>query len=82
VELDRFVASLKTAWREGEQRPTHKRAYRRRKPVPKRTSVLDALREQIHGWLAAQPGLSAQMVLSRLTALAPDRFKDTQLRTV
>jgi hypothetical protein len=82
VQLDRFVASLKTAWRQGEQRPTHKRAYRRRKPVPKRPSMLDALREQIHGWLKAEPGLSAQEVLLRLTALAPDRFKDAQLRTV
>jgi hypothetical protein len=82
VQLDRFVASLKTAWRQGEQRPTHKRAYRRRKPVPKRPSMLDALRERIHGWLEAEPGLSAYEVLSRLTALAPDRFKDGQLRTV
>ena len=82
VQLDRFVASLKTAWRQGEQRPTHKRAYRRRKPVPKRPSMLDALRERIHGWLEAEPGLSAHEVLSRLTALAPDRFKDGQLRTV
>jgi hypothetical protein len=82
VQLDRFVASLKTAWRQGEQRPTHKRAYRRRKPVPKRPSMLDALRERIHGWLEAEPGLSSYDVLSRLTALAPDRFKDGQLRTV
>jgi hypothetical protein len=82
VELDRFVASLKTAWREGEPRPTHKRAYRRRKPVPKRPSMLDGLREQIHGWLDAEPGLSAQEVLLRLTGLAPDRFKAMQLRTV
>jgi hypothetical protein len=44
--------------------------------------MLDALRERIHGWLEAEPGLSAHEVLSRLTALAPDRFKDGQLRTV
>jgi len=82
VNLDRFVASLTTAWREGEQRPTHKRAYRRRKPVPKRPSMLEALQEEIHGWLSAEPGLSAQAVLSRLRVLAPDRFQDAQLRTV
>jgi hypothetical protein len=39
VQLDRFVASLKTAWRQGEQRPTHQRACRRRKPVPKGTAT-------------------------------------------
>ena len=44
--------------------------------------MLDGLREQIHGWLDAEPGLSAQEVLLRLTGLAPDRFKAMQLRTV
>jgi hypothetical protein len=82
ADLDRFVASLKTAWREGERRPTHKRAYRRRKPVPKRGSMLDAVREEINGWLDAEPGLSAKAVLARLRGLAPERFQDTQLRTV
>ena len=76
------MASLKTAWREGERRPTHKRAYLRRKPAPKRGSMLDAVREQIHGWLDAEPGLSAKAVLARLRGLAPERFQDTQLRTV
>ena len=82
MNLDRFVASLATAWREGEQRPTHKRTYRRRKPVPQRPSMLDGLQEEIHGWLAAEPGLSGQAVLSRLQVLAPDQFEATQLRTV
>lgn len=82
ADLDRFVASLKTAWREGERRPTHKRAYRRRKPVSKRGSMLDAVRAEIHGWLDAEPGLSAKAVLARLRGLAPERFQDTQLRTV
>ena len=82
VDVDRFVASLKTVWREGEQRPTHKRAYRRRKPVPKRGSMLDAVRDEIHGWLEVEPELSAKDVLARLRALAPERFQGTQLRTV
>jgi hypothetical protein len=38
--------------------------------------------KEIHGWLAAEPGLSAQAVLSRLRVLAPDRFQDAQLRAV
>jgi hypothetical protein len=44
--------------------------------------MIDPLRERIHGWLEAEPGLSGQAVLARLTAMAPARFKDTQLRTV
>jgi hypothetical protein len=82
ADLDRFVVSLRTAWREGERRPTHKRAYRRRKPVPKRGSMLDAVLDEMHGWLDAEPGLSAKAVLVRLRRLAPERFQVTQLRTV
>ena len=82
AEVDRFVASLKTGWREGERRPTHKRSYRRRKPAPKRGSMLDTVREEIHGWLEAAPGLSGKEVLARLRILAPERFAATQLRTV
>lgn len=41
VNLNRFAASLKTAWRDGERRATHRRPYRRRKPVPRRLSMLD-----------------------------------------
>jgi hypothetical protein len=82
ADLDRFVVSLRTAWREGERRPTHKRAYRRRKPVPKRGSMLDAVLDEMHGWLDAEPGLSAKAVLVRLRRLAPERFQGTQLRTV
>jgi hypothetical protein len=41
VDPRRSAASLKTAWREGEQRATHRRPYRRCKPVPRRPSMLD-----------------------------------------
>ena len=82
VAVDRFVASLKTAWREGEQRPTHRRAYRRRKPVPSRCSMLDAVRDDVHGWLDVEPGLSAKEVLAPLQAQAPECFQDSHLRTV
>ena len=33
IDLARFTASLKVAWSEGEQRPTHRRRYIRRKLV-------------------------------------------------
>jgi len=44
--------------------------------------MLDAVRAEIHGWLDAEPGLSAKAVLARLRGLAPERFQDTQVRTV
>jgi hypothetical protein len=82
VDLDRFAASLKTAWREGERRPTHRRPYRRRKPVPKRPSMLDDVQEQILAWLDHEPTISALEVLRRLKSAHPQRFTESHLRTV
>jgi hypothetical protein len=82
VDLDRFAASLKTAWRDGERRPTHRRPYRRRKPVPKRPSMLDGVRDQIRAWLDGEPTISSWEVLGRLKLTPPHRFSDRHLRTV
>ena len=81
IDLARFTASLKVAWSAGEQRPTHRRRYIRRKPVV-RTSMLDAVRDQLLAWLEAQPALSAVDALERLRGLHPDRFGTDHLRTV
>ena len=80
VDLARFAASLRTAWAEGERRPTHRRRYVRVKPVV-RTSMLDAVRDQMLAWLEAQPALSAVDALERLRELHPDRFRADHLRT-
>jgi hypothetical protein len=82
TDLDRFTAGLRIAWRAGEQRPTHRRPYRRRKPIPRRACMLDDLREQIGGWLAEEPGLPAIAMLERIKRLYPDRFSDKHARTV
>ncbi len=82
ADLDRFAAGLRIAWHEGERRPTHRRPYRRRKPVPRRRSMLDDLREQISAWLSEEPGLPAITILVRIKAQHPDRFTDKHLRTV
>jgi hypothetical protein len=82
VDLGRFTAGLKIVWGEGERRPTDRRPYRRRKPIPQRPSMLDDLREQISGWLSEQPGLPGIAVLERLKVLHPDRFTDKHERTV
>ena len=81
VDLAQFTASLKVAWSEGEQRPTHRRRYVRVKPVV-RTSMLDAVRDQLLAWLEAQPALSAVGALGLLRGLHPDRFGADHLRTV
>ena len=81
IDLAQFTASLRVAWSEGEKRPTHKRRYVRVKPVV-RTSMLDAVRDQMLAWLEAQPALSAVDALERLRGLHPDRFNADHLRTV
>ena len=82
TDLDRFTAGLRIAWQAGEQRPTHPRPYRRRKPIPPRASMLDDLRQQIGAWLAKEPGLPAIAILERIKTLYPDRFSDKHVRTV
>lgn len=68
-------------WKQGEQRAIHRRRYVRRKPVPRRPSMLDPYIPIIEGWLAAAPHLSAVDLLSRLEAHAPGRFSGHQRRT-
>lgn len=80
IDLARFTAN-KVAWSEGERRPTHRRRYVRIKPVV-RTSMMDAVRDQLLAWLEAQPALSAVDALQRLRGLHPDRFSADHLRTV
>jgi hypothetical protein len=82
VDLEQFAIGLRIAWRHGEQRPTHRRPYRRRKPVPRRPSMLDDMHEQIRTWVADAPGVTATEILQRLRAMHPDRFTDKQERTV
>lgn len=82
MDRDRLAASLKTAWRDGERRATHRRPYRRHKPIPRRPSMLDGVQAEIRTWLDADPTISALEVLTRLKANDPERFTDRHLRTV
>ncbi len=82
IDLARFTAGLKTAWQDGERRPTHRRRCTRRKPLPPRPSMLDPVREQLLAWLEAEPDLSAVAALQRLLARHPEGFRPEHLRTV
>jgi hypothetical protein len=81
IDFERFAASLKVAWSEGERRPTHRRRYVQTKLVV-RTNMLDAVHDQLLAWLEARPAISAVEALERLRGLYPDRFGADQLRTV
>ena len=77
-----FVSSLGKHSGLGETRRLLKRSYVRRKPVPRRPTMLDAYAKTIEDWMAKEPHLSAIAILDRLKQLAPEKFTTHQRRTV
>ena len=81
VTLEQFLFGLRTAWREGEVRPTSRpkgKARRgRRRPDP-----FAAVTEQMHDWFKAEPWRTSRELFERLQAEQPGVFPDGQLRTL
>jgi hypothetical protein len=79
--IEQFLSGLRTAWREGEVRPTNKpkeKAPRgRRRPDPLVT-VTVRLRE----WFEAEPWRTARELFERLQQEQPGAFPDGQLQTL
>ena len=78
----RFTASLKVAWKMGETRATHRRPYRRTKPIPRRPCMLDHYETDIRQWLTAEPALPAVTILQRLMAMEPSKFSEKNTRRI
>jgi hypothetical protein len=78
--LEQFLSGLRTAWREGEVRPTRapkptaKRLRRRPDPF---VAVTTKLRE----WFEAEPWRTSRELYERLQAEYPGMYPDGQLRT-
>jgi hypothetical protein len=81
IVIDMGAALERTA-RHGEQRAIHRRPYRRVKPIPQRPSMLEPHREEVAGWLDAEPTITAVEVLAKLKRRYPDRFGEKHLRTI
>ena len=77
-----FADGRGKTWQAGERRATHRRPYVRRKPVPRRPSMLEPYVTHIEAWLAAQPHLTAVAIVDRLRECAPASFDARQLRTL
>lgn len=79
--LEQFLAGLRTAWRDGEVRPTarpkEKAKRGRRRPDP-----LVSVTALPHGWHAAEPWRTARELLERLQAEQPGLYPDGLLRTL
>ena len=81
MPLDNFVAGLRTAWQDGEVRPTSQpklRAKRgRRRPDP-----LADVTDDLRAWFETDPSLSGRQMLDRLQAEHPGQYPHGLVRTV
>jgi hypothetical protein len=79
--VEEFLSGLRTAWQEGEVRPTSvvkvKPKRSRRRPDPF-AAVTGELRE----WFEAEPWHTSRELLERLQAQCPGVYPDGQLRTL
>ncbi len=79
--LEQFISGLRTAWRDGEVRPTNRPKQKaprgRRRPDPFVT-VTARVRE----WFEAEPWRTSRELFERLQAEQPGAFPDGQRRTL
>ncbi len=79
--IEQFLVGLRTAWREGEVRPTNKakeKARRgRRRPDP-----FVAVTALMRDWFETEPWRTSRELFERLQTEQPGIFPDGQLRTL
>jgi hypothetical protein len=79
--LEEFLHGLRTAWQQGEVRPTAQPKPKvprgRRRPDP-----LVAVTEQLRQWFDAEPWRTSRELLERLQADVPDSYPEKLLRTL
>ncbi len=68
--LEEFLSGLRTAWRDGEVRPTS-RPKERAKRGRRRPDPLVAATAQLHDWFEAEPWRTARELLERLQVEQP-----------
>jgi hypothetical protein len=80
--LEQFLSSLRTAWREGEVRPTARRkapATRKKRNTPDPFALVAA---DLHAWFEAEPWRTSAELFGRLRREHPDVYASGQLRTL
>jgi len=82
VPLADFLASLGTAWQDGEVRPTHHRKASVPHTWRSREDPFEHTWPTIQQWLEAEPGITAKKLHERLVAMAPAMYSGAQLRTL
>ncbi|WP_260858808.1 hypothetical protein [Paraburkholderia sp. BCC1885] len=78
-----FLASLSSAWKEGEARPTHRKQPKTKHWWKTRVDPFADAWPAIEGWLIAEPAVSANELMDRLATMVPDAYASkAQLRTL
>jgi hypothetical protein len=78
-----FVASLASAWKDGEARPTHRKQPTAKHWWKTRVDPFADAWPVVEGWLIAEPAVSAKALMERLATLIPDAYASkAQLRTL
>jgi hypothetical protein len=77
-----FVASLSTAWRDGEVRPTHRKRASGPRTWRTRKDPFEKVWPLVEQWLNEQADASAKDLFLRLQASMPEAFQPGQLRTL
>lgn len=80
--LNGFVASLSTAWRDGEVRPTHRKRTSGPQTWRTRADPFEAVWPEVQQWLNEQPDANAKDLFLRLQETMPGIFPPGQLRTL
>jgi hypothetical protein len=82
ADLDRFLKGLATAWKDGEVRPTHRKAARPDRHWRTRKDPFESVWPRLVIWLDTEPHRTAKELFARLQAEEPGTFADGQLRTL
>ena len=81
-DLDRFLASLATIWKEGEARPTHQPKPKVKRYWRTREDPFAEVWPKVLVWLESEPDQTAKELFARLRMQHPGAFRDGQLRTL
>ena len=82
-DIEVFVASLSSAWKEGEVRPTHRKPANATHWWRTRVDPFAQAWPAVEGWLIAEPSVGANVLMDRLAAMIPEAYASkAQLRTL
>jgi hypothetical protein len=73
-DVDVFLKSLSSAWKDGEARPTHRKQPKAKRWWRNRPDPFADAWPVIEGWLIAEPLVSACTLMDRLAAMVPDVY--------